>query len=266
MGVATVPDYGITPAVQAAFPDASKRQLVANVVAQVNADIRSTAQADHIVVADLSGLVGATFGPEGSFNTNVLIGNVQIHLNQTTSSNPSQAGFVSDGVHPNTTLQGVLANLFIQALDTGYNAGIPLFTEAQILSHDGLAYGGSDTLNAAIGPYTNFVTSYAPTPPGAGDANNDHVVNGLDISLVSSNWLKVGSNNPGDVNGDGVVNGLDIATISSNWLNTYGGGATAVPEPSTSLLAILGLAIAIAARAGRSRNDQADGLNRTSTQ
>ena len=49
-----------------------------------------------------------------------------------------------------------------------------------------------------------------------GDANGDSVVNGLDIALVSSNWL--GSGPSGDVNGDGVVNGLDIAGIASNWL------------------------------------------------
>jgi hypothetical protein len=46
-----------------------------------------------------------------------------------------------------------------------------------------------------------------------GDANFDGTVNGLDISLVASNWLQSGN---GDANGDGVVNGLDIALISSH--------------------------------------------------
>jgi len=76
-----------------------------------------------------------------------------------------------------------------------------------------------------------------------GDVNFDHVVNGLDIAEVSSNWLHTGAGAPGDANGDGVINGLDIALISSNWLRTSGGGAgsgTAVPEPSTLILAALG--------------------------
>ena len=73
-----------------------------------------------------------------------------------------------------------------------------------------------------------------------GDVNHDGVVNGLDISLISSNWLATGANQA-DANGDGVVNGLDIALISSNWLKTDSShSGTAVPEPSTIVLAALG--------------------------
>ena len=91
------------------------RQAVADVVAQVNAGIKAVAQADHLVVADFGALTTATFGTDISPNTTVQIGNVTIHLDQSTSSNPSTAGFVSDGIHPNTTLQGVIADLFVQA-------------------------------------------------------------------------------------------------------------------------------------------------------
>jgi hypothetical protein len=243
--VATVPDYGITPTVQADYPDATKRQLVANAVAQVNTGIKGIAQSDHIVVADLSAMISKVFGSEGSFNTTVKIGNVTINLTQSTSSTSSTAGFCVDGIHPYTTLQGTLGNLFAQALDTGYNAGVPLFSEAQILQHAGLTYGGSDTLAATLGPYSNYVISYAPPPPGLGDANGDGIVNGLDINKLAGHWLAVGSNVAGDVNGDGVVNGLDVNTIAGNWLATYGtgsgaGSGSAVPEPATWLLGCCG--------------------------
>ena len=78
-----------------------------------------------------------------------------------------------------------------------------------------------------------------------GDANFDGVVNGLDISLVASHWLQMGSNAPGDANGDKVVNGLDIAMIASNWLQGSGGtaGIAAVPEPAGLELMATGLAI-----------------------
>ncbi len=78
------------------------------------------------------------------------------------------------------------------------------------------------------------------------DANFDGVVNGLDISLVASNWLKSNSL-AGDVNYDGVVNGLDISYIASHWLSALsaGGSATAsvttVPEPGSLVLFALGL-------------------------
>jgi len=46
---------------------------------------------------------------------------------------------------------------------------------------------------------------------------------------------------PGDVNHDGVVNGLDISLISSHWLQTGAGASgAAVPEPATIVLAAIG--------------------------
>jgi hypothetical protein len=76
-----------------------------------------------------------------------------------------------------------------------------------------------------------------------GDVNNDGIVNGQDIAVVSSNYLATGASVPGDANGDGLVNGQDIAIASSNWLHTYdsiSGNAAAVPEPSTFVLTALG--------------------------
>ena len=63
-----------------------------------------------------------------------------------------------------------------------------------------------------------------------GDANADGIVNGLDIAVVSSNWLQTGPQPlAGDVNADGVVNGLDVALISSHWLDRAGPLAVAAP-------------------------------------
>jgi len=83
----------------------------------------------------------------------------------------------------------------------------------------------------------------------AGDANGDGFVNGLDISLISSNWLSTGTL-PGDANLDGFVNGLDISLIASHWLNTLagggssaGGGTTAVPEPAAMQLMMMAIAM-----------------------
>lgn len=87
-----------------------------------------------------------------------------------------------------------------------------------------------------------------------GDVNHDGVVNGLDISLVASNWLQTGAGVAGDANGDGIVNGLDISLIASNWMQPYGGGASgaaAVPEPSSVILAALGVLALLACRRRR---------------
>ena len=103
----------------------------------------------------------------------------------------------------------------------------------------------SGDLNRGIG----FRVASIPGSPLFADVNHDHVVNGLDISLVSSHWLASGVGIAGDGNGDGVVNGLDIALVASFWLQTYGGagGSTAaVPEPSTIVLAALGILALVA--------------------
>lgn len=72
-----------------------------------------------------------------------------------------------------------------------------------------------------------------------GDVNNDMVVNIFDINLVSAHWGETGP--VGDANNDMTVNIFDINLISANWTPT-GGAANAVPEPSSAILATLGLA------------------------
>ena len=72
-----------------------------------------------------------------------------------------------DGVHPNTTLQGVFANVIMAAMNIAYRGNHTLFTEEEILAHRGISYGGSDTLVSELGDkdYPDFVTNYAPPLP-----------------------------------------------------------------------------------------------------
>ncbi len=82
--------------------------------------------------------------------------------------------------------------------------------------------------NGTVGGDFTFSFNVLPS-----DANQDGVVNGLDIAQVASNWLQ--NNVAGDINGDGVVNGLDIAGIASHWLS-------ALPESSGNVASVAALA------------------------
>jgi fibronectin-binding autotransporter adhesin len=112
-------------------------------------------------------------------------------------------------------------------------------------AYTGLALGGHLVLKPT---FTASSLVLKPLPAIDGDINLDGTVDIFDINSVSANWNTAGP--AGDANGDGIVNIFDINLISSNWGAT-GGSATAVPEPSAWLLAVIGLMVAAAAAARR---------------
>jgi hypothetical protein len=159
------PDYGFTPTVRSIFPSVVDRQRVSDVISQLNARIDSLAQARNLPLLDLSGASMAMFGSHQVPRMTLPVGNVSIALDQSdtaTGSNPT-AGFVHDGIHPNSVLQGIFANLITTGLNVGYGAGFPVFSETELLAHRGIAYGGSDTLVAELGDYSDYVLDYTGT-------------------------------------------------------------------------------------------------------
>ncbi len=234
-------DYGVAPAVVAAYPDAAKRELVTDVIRRVNDGIADIARDNEVPLIDLFGVAKEVFGENASRNSVLTIGNVNINLMQSDTSgggNPT-AAFVHDGVHPNTTLQGLLSNLYMTSLNVGFHAGAPIFTEAEILAHRGIAYGGSETVEGQIGKYNGYITNYALP----GDANSDGYADGGDYTLWADNYLSTdGTWKIGDFTGDELVDGGDY----TEWADHYAPApafASAVPEPSTLALAVVGAAL-----------------------
>ena len=164
-------DYGSTPAMatEPRYADARKRQRVTGVIRDLNTRLHQLAQTYQIPLVDWFSLAQRITGAPTNLAPVLLIGNRPIMMQQTDpgpgpSANPT-AGYVADGFHPHTTIQGVLANTIIAALDNGCAANLSPFTEAEILQHAGLAYGGTDTLFACIGSYTNYVVMPVPLGP-----------------------------------------------------------------------------------------------------
>jgi autotransporter-associated beta strand protein len=74
-----------------------------------------------------------------------------------------------------------------------------------------------------------------------GDANLDYTVDGSDLNVVLSNYNLTSTVwSQGDFNYDGTVDGADLNVVLSNY-NQHLSVGTAVPEPSTLLLAVAGL-------------------------
>lgn len=210
--LATLIDPGATPAAAPYFPSAADRDRVAAAIQSVNAGLKNLAQKYQVPLMDWYGLSKTILGPNTSLHSTLKVGNVNLNLRGSDPGPPSSAptsAFVSDGFHPNTAMQGIFANIVLQALDSGYGAGLALFSEQEILSYALIPYGGSDTLLAQIGAYTNYI--FLPTLPrltainvaGANVAlrfstvsNQLYVVESRD-AVAAGSWATVTNNVPG---------------------------------------------------------------------
>ncbi len=155
--LANVVDPGRTPAVDEFYINANSRNSVSAAIQSVNAGIKNLAQKYQVPLMDWYGLMNTILGPNTDLNDTLEIGNVAINLRGSdTGATPTDA-FVSDGFHPNTVMQSLLANLVLQAFASGYGSTVPLFSEQEMLNNAGIAYGGADTLPSEIGAWTNYI-------------------------------------------------------------------------------------------------------------
>jgi hypothetical protein len=176
--LATVVDYSIAPAVWGSFfwSNPSKRERVTTAIRQLNEDVEGLAQAHGLMLVDLFGFAQALFGTNENPREFLIVGGVSIELweRDTTTNDYPEAGFVHDGAHPHTHLQGLMANVVITALNGGFDAGLPLFTEDEVLAHAGLTGSGTDTLAAQIRHYADYVWNFlGPYPYRDLDADGD---------------------------------------------------------------------------------------------
>ena len=162
-----VVDFGVAPVSRQLYTNATLRSRVSAAVARVNTGVEAIAQQNGAVLVDLNAMSTAILGTNSALKQFLRIGNVDIQLfNRDTASHTNPlAGFVDDGAHPHTAVQGVFANLMMTSLNVGWGTSYAMFTDREILENAGIAYGGADTLAGQIGPYTQFVRSYAcPSP------------------------------------------------------------------------------------------------------
>ena len=165
----------------------------------------------------------------------------QLEMSNTGLNYSDGAGTVPVSSNIAATLNGGTGK-YDASLALNMNATAPFFVGDFAVS---LIVGQSrHVLFGNLEPGTGRIFADAALSLKAGDVNNDGIVNIFDINMVSANWSPKPNADlyAGDANSDGIVNIFDINLISSNWSPA---GTTAVPEPSTIVLAVLGsLAIA----------------------
>lgn len=162
LAVANFVDYSVAPLTRSLFPDPVKRERVSVVIRQVNSGILGMCRQRGLPHVDVYGLSTAIFGTNLSLRPFLFMGGQDVNLNQqdTTANANKLAGFVHDGVHPHTTLQGVFSNVMMTCANICWNTGYAPFTEEEILGFASVPYLGVDELPGQIGDYASYVTNF----------------------------------------------------------------------------------------------------------
>lgn len=182
--ISNIADYGFSPIVRQYYTSPTMRERVTSVINQVNQQIDSLAQQQHVTVVDLAGFAAAVFGTNSQTVFSQQIGGVVITNNSGTQATHA---FVHDGIHPHTVTQAALANLFMEGMNRGYGLEFDTFSEQEMVETAGLTYGGTDTWNFN---YANYVDVYslndAPTwmIPGPQQVNKNESLAIPNLSAV----------------------------------------------------------------------------------
>ncbi len=131
--VATIPSLSTIPLAKVLASSPQGQALIAGVdqaLSAINAGIRAAAGAtDRVAVSDLA----AQATQLGSAGASAPFDGTTITL--TTASNDYHSFFLADGLHVGSVAQGVIANSFINAIDTKFGAHVSPFTQHEIVAN-----------------------------------------------------------------------------------------------------------------------------------
>ncbi|MBN1437441.1 MAG: SGNH/GDSL hydrolase family protein [Sedimentisphaerales bacterium] len=188
------------------------------IVQQFNAHIRELAIEYGFPVVDTYQYLEDLMGPVESPNTYVMFGDVVVDLTRDIMSPPPKPapyddGYWVDGFHANTSLQGLVANCVIEAVNRAYCCDLEYLSDQEILTIGGGTTTPGLTTHIDIRDYI-FVPD---SPPG--DFSCDGNVDNVDLAIFSSAWFS--DYNVTDIvpyAGDGTTNLLDFAVLAAHWL------------------------------------------------
>lgn len=166
--VLTISDPGQSASEISQYPDASKRQRVTDAVNSVNSGILTMAsQRPNVAVFDLNHI---SLPYPIDANGNMSIGGQTIALFGV--GNEPHKGSL-DGMHAGTVVEGILANLmFINVMDTTFNATLVPFSDQEILSNAGITIGDTTPPTAPGTPALSVISSSAISLAWAASTDN----------------------------------------------------------------------------------------------
>lgn len=160
----TINDWGNSPSVIAAFPDATKRARVTASVNRVNAQISALATAQGAALFNL-----ATFYASMPINTQtgtLTVGGYVVNI--FAACNAPNCGIVGDGIHTNSVPSGLIANGVLAAYNAHYEPDILPLSDNEILVNAGVLSATAtptltSTYTATVTPSSTFTATFTAT-------------------------------------------------------------------------------------------------------
>jgi hypothetical protein len=135
--VSTLPDVSLLPVVQAGATTPELKAAVAatgQAIQQFNANVTSAAAGNNrVALVDLAGLSSQVVQAAAGGATSVPFGGTNVSL--TTPGDDYHDFFLADGLHIGTIGQGLIADAFINAVDTKFGAKVRTLSPQQIVRY-----------------------------------------------------------------------------------------------------------------------------------
>jgi hypothetical protein len=140
--LAATQDYlslGLLPEMQAIFPDTNGRQRLIAAFAYVNQGMSAVAAREQVPFFDFNAALQRELETryDPADRRFILVGGERIDVS-TKGNDPHYALLGDDFAHPGTVLSGLIANLFVEQMNATFDAGLPLFSDDEILHFAGL--------------------------------------------------------------------------------------------------------------------------------
>lgn len=191
--MANYANFAIVPQFRQALPDLTGRQNIVNADEQLNAQVDAAANARGVPVLDIFGL-GQYIDQLTSSGQSLVLGGYAMDMTDYTPSSQEFAGtpivpkdFWADEQHVGGVGQGLIANIFITAVDEAYGANIPLFSDQEILQNAGIT--PPPTAAPTYFDVSRWVIFPTPTLTGLSANSAPEGSNSLTLTVNGSNFL-----------------------------------------------------------------------------
>jgi len=190
--------------------DDTQRQRVTDAVGRVNTMIQTMAVEKGLPFVDTAGLTQQIVSTLVDGRYIYLCGE---QIDAFGVGDEPHNGTLADNEHSGTVEEGLIANWYIEAMNTHFNTNIARFTDLELLTNAGI------TSHAACPTPTSGITPIPTISTYPSDANSDRHITASDVVIWADHYGLITSNGrpDGNFNTDVKVNSIDFGYVPPYW-------------------------------------------------